>query len=50
MRTAIILILSIAFALPAFAKPMCDSRGQCAKSWWKGDKCACYIPSGKARN
>jgi hypothetical protein len=50
MRTAAtILILSIAFALPAFAKSKCDTRGQCAMNWWKSDKCACYIHSGKAR-
>jgi hypothetical protein len=43
MRTgAMILILSIAFTLPAFAQPQCEPRGQCAKNWWKGDKCACY--------
>ena len=51
MRTsAMTLVLLIAFALPALAQPKCDPRGQCAKNWWKGDKCACYIPSGKARN
>jgi hypothetical protein len=49
MRTAMILILLTTFALPAFAQPQCDPRGQCAKNWWKGDKCACYIPGGKAR-
>ena len=48
MRTTMILIPSIAFALPALAQPKCDPRGQCAKNWWKSDKCACYIPGGKA--
>ena len=51
MRAALlVLILSIAFASPGFAKPKCAPRGQCAKDWWKGDQCACYIHNGKARH
>jgi len=51
MRAALlVLILSIAFASPGFAKRKCAPRGQCAKDWWKGDQCACYIHNGKARH
>ena len=51
MRAALlVLILSIAFASPGFAKPKCAPRGQCAKDWWKGDQCACYIHNGKVRH
>jgi hypothetical protein len=50
MRAAVtFLVLTIVFASPVFAQPKCAAWGQCAKNWWKGDKCACYIPGGKAR-
>jgi hypothetical protein len=53
MRAALlVLILSIVFVSPGFAKPRpkCADWGQCAKVWWKGDQCACYIHDGKARH
>ena len=47
MRTAsMIFILLVTFAWPAQAG-QCAPRGQCAKNWWKGDKCVCYTPGGK---
>ncbi len=50
MRAALlVLILSIAFASPGFAKPKCAPRGQCAKDWWKGDQWP-HIHNGKARH